>query len=122
MNASTERQQFRALVADVAARAKATLPLSVNGRVESAVKLVLAGDVFFCADGSVGVASSTDPLTVYHRHGTTCGCADFARVAGGWCKHRISAGILKRVGELLAPVPDPLDPWPDDDPVLEETP
>src|SRR5262249_2657946 len=30
----------------------------------------------------------------------TCECRDFARVEGGWCKHRISAGIHKRAMTL----------------------
>jgi hypothetical protein len=61
----TDRQIFRETVALVAARAKERLPASVNGRVESAVKLVLAHDVTPEADGSITVGSSTDPLKTY---------------------------------------------------------
>ena len=39
------RTTFREAVAEVAAKAKAILPVDVNGRIESAVKLVLAQDV-----------------------------------------------------------------------------
>ena len=55
------RTAFRATVAEVAARAKAILPEAVNGRLESAVRLVLAGEVFFCANGTVEVGSASDP-------------------------------------------------------------
>ena len=49
---------FRATVPEVAARAKERLPEAVNGRIESAVKLVLAQDVRAQADGSILVGSS----------------------------------------------------------------
>src|SRR5215470_13186981 len=39
------RATYRSVVADVAARAKAKLPAAVNGRLESATKLVLQHDV-----------------------------------------------------------------------------
>jgi hypothetical protein len=108
MAPSLARQQFRALVADVAARAKARLPESVNGRIESAVKLVLVHDVTPQADGSILVGSSTDPLKTYRLEGTSCECQDFTRgqAPEGWCQHRIAAGIAKRVQELLA-TPEP---------------
>jgi hypothetical protein len=98
-----DRQTFRALVADVAARAKARLPESVNGRIESAVKLVLQGDVLFCDDGTIEVGSS-DPTRSYKLVGTACTCTDFTsgKAPDGWCKHRTAAGIAKRVGEVLA--------------------
>jgi len=102
-----DRQTFRSVVADVAARAKERLPQAVNGRLENAVKLVLAGDVVFCADGTIEVASASDPLKVYTLAGQACDCQDFAygQAPEGWCQHRIAAGIQKRVQELL-PVPE----------------
>jgi len=48
--------------------------------------------------------------------GHTCECQDFTRgqAPGGWCQHRIAAGIQKRVQELLPPLPEvvevPCDP------------
>jgi hypothetical protein len=97
-----DRQTFRALVADVAARAKARLPEAVNGRIESAVKLVLAHDVVFLDDGTVEVGSASDPLKTYTLAGQVCDCQDFSygKAPEGWCQHRIAAGIAKRVGEL----------------------
>lgn len=117
-----DRSTFRTLVADVAARAKAILPQAVNGRVESAVKLVLVQDVQPQADGSILVGSSTDALKTYRLVGTTCECQDFTRgqAPEGWCQHRIAAGIHKRVQAQLAaqgptPVEPPVEPWPDND-------
>lgn len=124
MNTSPDRQTFRALVADVAARAKARLPEAVNGRVESASKLVLLGDVMPQEDGSILVGSSSDPMKSYLLAGDACECQDWqhGKAPGGWCQHRIAAGIHKRVGELLAvqtpaPVtlPEAMEVWADND-------
>jgi hypothetical protein len=110
---ATAREQFRALVADVAARAKAILPTQINGRVEAAVKLVLAGDVEPLEDGSIRVGSS-DPTRYYRLQGQTCTCTDFTqgKAPDGWCTHRVAAGIQKRVQELLPTAP-PVGPLPE---------
>ena len=94
MNTTTfthDRVTFRNLVADVAALAKARLPEAVNGRIEGAIKLVLAHDVTLCADGSIEVGSCTDPLKVYRLVGQTCECKDFTdgKAPEGWCRHRV---------------------------------
>ena len=105
-------------MAAVAALAKAKLPQAVNGRLESAVKLVLAHDVEPQADGSILVGSSTDPLKTYTLTGQACTCQDFERgqAPDGWCQHRIAAAIQKRVQALLPVVPEVVEPWPDNDP------
>ena len=97
------RHAFRTMVAEVAARAKERLPQAVNGRVESAVKLVLAHDVTPQADGSIEVGSSSDPLKTYTLTGQACTCQDFERgqAPEGGCQHRIAAAIAKRVQGLL---------------------
>jgi hypothetical protein len=123
----TPRQTFRETVAVVAARAKEKLPQAVNGRIESAARLVLLHDVHPQADGSIEVGSSTDPMKTYRLEGTTCTCQDFTsgKAPDGWCKHRTAAGIWKRVQELLPaepeplPEPPPVEPWPDNDPEPE---
>jgi hypothetical protein len=109
MSHPTDRQTFRAVVADVAAKAKAKLPEAVNGRIESAAKLVLWQDVAPQADGSILVGSTTDPGKQYRLVGLTCECQDFTRgqAPDGWCQHRIAAGMQKRVRELLPPEPQP---------------
>jgi len=45
-------------------KAKATLP-ECHGRVDAAVKLVLAGDVELLADGKAKVASQSNGTTAY---------------------------------------------------------
>jgi hypothetical protein len=104
MTTATDRQQYRELVAQVAAKARAILPQAVNGRLEGAVKLVLAGDVEPLDDGSIQVGSCTDPTRYYRLEGQACTCTDFVqgKAPEGWCRHRIAAGIDKRVRELLA--------------------
>ena len=122
MITSPARQTFRETVALVAEKARARLPQAVNGRIESAVKLVLLHDVMPQEDGSILVGSSRDPLTSYLLVGTACECQDFVhgKAPGGWCQHRLAAGIHKRVQELLPQEPEPvvpdiLEPWPDND-------
>jgi hypothetical protein len=61
---TTTRDAFRHALQDLAAKARAALP-DLNGRVDGAVKLVLAGDVALRPDGTAEVASSTNPLTTY---------------------------------------------------------
>src|SRR5262245_56609567 len=109
MTTATDRTHYGELVAQVAAAAKAKPPQSVNGRVESAVKLVLTGEVFFKEDGTVEVGSASDPLKTYTLAGHACDCQDFAhgKAPEGRCQHRIAAGIAKRVQELVAAQPPP---------------
>src|SRR5712691_2373620 len=87
-------------VSEVAERAKAALPEAVNGRIEKAVAIVLAGDVELLADGKARVASQSNGTTQYVVCNGTCECRDFAKAEGGWCKHRASAAIYKRATAL----------------------
>src|SRR3989454_7653855 len=89
------RVAWREAVAEIAEKAKATLP-ECNGRVDSAVKIVLAGDVELLPDGKAQVASQSNGQTVYHVVNGECTCKDYAKAPSGWCKHRIAAGIQKR--------------------------
>jgi hypothetical protein len=111
------RTHYRDLVAQVAERARAILPEAINGRLDGAVKLVLAHDVTPEEDGSITVGSCTDPLKSYRLEGQTCTCKDFTdgQAPDGWCRHRLAAGIHKRVREVLAaqlPPPEPPAPSP----------
>lgn len=92
------RSVFRAAVAQIAAKAHEKLP-ECNGRVDSAVKLVLAGDVELLADGTAKVASQSNDQTVYHVVNGHCDCKDFERAPHGFCKHRLSAAIARRALE-----------------------
>jgi hypothetical protein len=108
MAPSHDRQTFRETVALVAEKAKARLPAAVNGRIEAAARLVVNGDVAPLADGSITVGGS-DPTRYYRLTGQACTCSDFVqgKAPDGWCKHRIAAGIHKRVQELLPAEPTP---------------
>src|SRR2546425_364513 len=93
------RQAWREAVAEIAEKAKATLP-ECNGRVDSAVKIVLAGDVELQADGTARVASQSNGQTAYHIVNGSCDCKDYPKAPSNWCKHRIAAGIHKRASAL----------------------
>jgi len=94
------RAAWRQAVADIAAKAKETLP-ECNGRVDSAVKIVLAGDVELLADGTARVASQSNGQIAYHIVNGSCDCKDYPKAPSNWCKHRIAAGIAKRVTARL---------------------
>src|SRR5262245_52831445 len=111
------RQQFREAVALVASKAKAKLP-ECNGRVESAVQIVLSGDVEGQdADGAWRIGSTSDPLKTYHVRGTHCDCQDSQHGKAPYCKHTLAIMILTRVKEML---PQPTDTDPAGPPDLPE--
>jgi hypothetical protein len=93
------RKAWRQAVAEIADKAKAKLP-ECSGRVDSAVKIVLAGDVELLADGTAKVASQSNGTTTYHVVNGHCDCKDFAKAPHQFCKHRLSAAIVRRVQEL----------------------
>jgi hypothetical protein len=68
------RQAWREAVAEITEKAKAKLP-ECSGRVDAAVKIVLAGDVELQADGTAKVASQSKSQTVYHVANGVCSCA-----------------------------------------------
>src|SRR6266478_1067439 len=96
----TTRQAWRAAVAEIASKAHEKLP-ECNGRIDSAVKLVLAGDVELGADGTAKVASQSNGTTTYHVVNGHCDCKDFAKAPHGFCKHHLSAAIARRAQELV---------------------
>src|SRR5215475_14120314 len=86
------RKAWREAVAAIADKAKAKLP-ECNGRVDSAVKLVLAGDVELMVDGTARVASQSNGTTQYHVVNGHCDCRDYEKAPHNYCKHRVSAAI-----------------------------
>src|SRR5689334_15681874 len=96
------RQAWRAAVAEIAEKAKATLP-ECNGRVDRAVQIVLNHDVEFLEDGKAKVASQSSGKVVYHLVNGGCECRDYTdgKAPSGWCKHRIAAGLFKRATALV---------------------
>ena len=129
----TPRQTFRDVLAQAAEQARALLPTEVNGRIESAVRLVLQADVVFNSDGTATVGSASDPMKTYTLAGAACDCQDFAygKAPDGWCQHKIAANLQRSVERVLArraaPEPEPevempvdFEMYPDND--HEETP
>jgi hypothetical protein len=96
---TTTRQTWRQAVAEIADKAKAKLP-ECSGRVDSAVKIVLAGDVELLADGTAKVASQSNGTTAYHVVNGECSCKDFPKAPHSFCKHRLGAAIARRAQEL----------------------
>src|SRR5216683_130609 len=94
------REAWRQAVATIADKAKAKLP-ECNGRVDSAVAIVLAGDVELQADGTARVASQSNGTTAYHIVNGACTCKDYPKAPSQWCKHRIAAGLYKRATALV---------------------
>ena len=103
-----DRAAYRAAVAQVAALASAKLPDSL-GRIASAVKLVLAGDVELLPDGGAMVASRSKASTEYHLVNGVCECADYPRAPGNLCAHRLAYGIARRAAELTPALPPPIE-------------
>jgi hypothetical protein len=97
---TTTRQAWRAAVAEIADKARAKLP-ECSGRVDSAVKLVLAGDVTLQADGTAKVASQSNGTAAYLAVNGECSCKDFAKAPHSFCKHRLGAAIARRAQELV---------------------
>jgi hypothetical protein len=93
------RQAFREAVAEIAEKAKQTLPDCI-GRVDSAVKIVLNGDVELLSDGTAKVASQSNGTTKYFIVNGECTCKDYPKAPSNWCKHRIAAGLAKCAGTL----------------------
>src|SRR5215471_13081265 len=93
------RKIWRDVVAEIADKAKQTLP-ECNGRVDSAVKIVLAGDVELLPDGKAKVASQSHGTTLYFIVNGECECKDYPKAPSHWCKHRIAAGLAKRASAL----------------------
>jgi hypothetical protein len=93
------RKAWREAVAEIADKAHEKLP-ECNGRIDSAVKIVLAGDVELLSDGTAKVTSQSNGSTAYHVVNGHCDCKDFAKAPHNFCKHRLSAAIVRRAQEL----------------------
>jgi len=93
------RVAWREAVAEIADKAKATLP-QCNGRVEKAAAIVLNGDVELLPDGKAKVASQSNGTVVYHIANGECTCKDYAKAPSNWCKHRIARGLHVRATAL----------------------
>jgi len=116
MTTSTERQQFRATLATLAAKTQTKIP-TLNGRVEKALRLALAGDVETYDDGTATVYSSSDPTRRYELREGTCTCRDWEQAPAHLCQHRLAAGFVRKAAKMLPAAPDvetePTSPLPE---------
>jgi hypothetical protein len=96
---SLTRKLFREAVEEVSQKAREALPES-NGRIDSAVKIVLAGDVELLDEGKAKVASQSNGTTKYFLVNGSCECRDFEKAPANFCKHRLAYGIAKRANTL----------------------
>ena len=72
--------------------------------------------------GKAQVASQSSGTMQYYVVNGQCGCKDFDRAHEGWCKHRLSAAIVKRAQQALALAEEHLAQAADEDvPVAPET-
>ncbi len=94
------RKEWREAVAEIAEKAKTTLPDCV-GRVDRAVQMVLNHDVELLEDGQAKVASQSNGEVVYHLVNGACTFKYYPKVPSNWCKHRIAAGLYKRATALI---------------------
>src|SRR5258705_5751979 len=95
------RAAWRVAVAEIADKARAKLP-ECNGRVDSAVKIVLAGDVELLADGTAKIASQSNGTTAYHVVNGHCDCRDYEKAPHSFYKHRLASAIVRRAQDLDA--------------------
>jgi hypothetical protein len=94
------RAVWRQAVAEIAEKAKAKLP-ECSGRVDAAVKIVLAGAVELLPDGTARVASQSSGTTTYHIINGRCDCRDYEKALHQFCKHRLSEATAQRAQELV---------------------
>jgi hypothetical protein len=98
----TDRTAFRAALTALATKTQAKIP-ALNGRVEKACRLVLAGDVALQGEGRALVHSLSDPGKTYTLEPGHCTCADFPRAPESLCAHRLAAGFARKLAELVPP-------------------
>jgi hypothetical protein len=100
-----DRAAFRAALAALAMKTQSKMP-ALNGRVEKACKLVLAGDVELQGAKAL-VHSLSDPAKTYTLEPGHCTCADFPRAPEFLCAHRLAAGFARKLTALLLQEPTP---------------
>jgi hypothetical protein len=93
------RKAWREAVAEIAEKAKATLP-DCAGRVDRAMQMVLNHDVELREDGKAKVASQSNGTVVYHLVNGECTCKDYAKAPSNWCKHRLCRETARRNVEI----------------------
>jgi hypothetical protein len=100
MATSPARQQFRELLAQLAGKTQQKLP-QLNGRVEKATRLVLAGDVELHTDGTALVHSLSEPTKAYQLKDGICQCRDWQQAPNNLCCHRLAVGFARKIEEVF---------------------
>jgi len=106
-----DRAWFRAILAQLASKTQAKIP-TLNGRVEKACKLVLAGDVALQEGNAAIVGSLSDPGLTYQLTDGTCKCRDWQQAPEHLCCHRLAVGFVRKIAELMPPEALPVPPAP----------
>src|SRR5262249_16069587 len=114
MSAPTVRHRERELLAQLAQKTQGKIP-TLNGRVEKATRLVLAGDVELHTDGTALVSSLSDPSRSYQLKDGICQCRDWQQAPSNLWWHRLGVGFARKIAEVLATEPpaQPVEPFPE---------
>jgi hypothetical protein len=110
MTPPADRERFREVLAALAEKTKTKIP-ELNGRIEKALRLALAGDVDAHVDGRATVYSSSDPTRRYELIEGVCTCRDWEQAPEHLCQHRLAAGFVRKAATML-PQPPPVEPAP----------
>jgi hypothetical protein len=104
MTTSTDRQQYREVLASLVQKTQARFP-DLNGRLAKATRLALMQDVELHADGTATVHSASDPTRHYRIVEGTCTCRDWEQAPEHLCQHRLAAGLVRKARELVPQAP-----------------
>src|SRR5262249_32456164 len=119
---SSPRQRERETLAQLAQKTLGKIP-ALNGRVEKATRLVLAGDVELHADNTALVSSLSDPTKTYMVSPGLCQCRDYLQAPERLCCHRLAVGFSRKIAEILATDPTAVEtPSPSEHVALPEAP
>jgi hypothetical protein len=89
------------VLGQLASTTSAKIP-TLNGRVEKACRLALQGDVELTSSTTATVHSLSDPTTSYAITPGLCTCKDYSHAPEHLCCHRLAAGFVRKIAEILA--------------------
>ena len=92
-------QRWRCSISQATEAARRRFPHS-NDRIERAYELVHAAKVVLHPKDKTATVTSSDGSRSYHVNGA-CECPDAVKAPEGWCKHRLSVGILRKALEIM---------------------
>lgn len=93
---------FADALAQVVRTARAQLPASLHGRLETALGLVEAHAVELPLDGAPALVHSRTRDGIVHTVAGSCSCEDaHFQAPEGLCAHRLAVGLSRKAGEVL---------------------